>query len=462
MNLPFLPDGIGRTITQPSEIERFLVDFSGRLKGHAQCVAQPSSTAEVARLVQWCHAHQVALVPQGGNTGLVGGSVPTVPQPTVLLSTSQLNKLRAIDTYGNTITVEAGMVLQQLQATARDNGRLFPLSLGAEGSCTVGGNLSTNAGGTAVLRYGNMRDLCLGLEVVLPNGEILSALNCLRKDNTGYDLKNLFIGAEGTLGIITAATLKLFPVPAAKVTAWCAIDSPAQALKLLSLAQSQLGPALTAFELMSDYCVRLVEEKFADSPRILDERSPWYILMESSDQDSEAHAIQKFEELMEQAYDAGVVSDAAIAQTHQQSAAFWRLRERIGLSQKRNFKHDISLPIGTIPRFIDETRMLLDAQCPGHTLVVLGHIGDGNLHYNVEPPPATPASDFVVLEGRVHEIIYDKVMSLGGSISAEHGIGSFKTADLLRYKSPVAIALMRKIKAAIDPHAVLNPGKVLA
>ena len=462
MDFPPLPDGIGRTITQPSEVERFLVDFSGRLRGHAHCVAQPSSTAEVVRLVQWCQAHRVALVPQGGNTGLVGGSVPTVQRPTVLLSTQALNRLRSIDTYGNTVTVEAGMVLQQLQTLAREQGRLFPLSLGAEGSCTVGGNLSTNAGGTAVLRYGNMRELCLGLEVVLPDGEVLSALNGLRKDNTGYDLRNLFIGAEGTLGIITAATLKLFPLPAAKVTAWCAVASPAHALQLLSLAQGQLGPALTAFELMSDYCVRLVEQKFTDSPRILAERSPWYILLESSDQDSEAHAIQTFEALMARAYDAQIVSDAAIAQTHQQSASFWKLRERIGLSQQRNIKHDISLPIGDIPRFIEEMRGLLDARFPGHTRVVLGHIGDGNLHYNVEPPPATPASDWAALEAQVHELIYDKVMSLGGSISAEHGIGSFKAADLARYKPPAALALMRTLKAAIDPHAVLNPGKVLA
>lgn len=462
MNLPPLPDGIGKTITQTSEIERFLVDFSGRLKGHAQCVALPSSTQEVSRLVQWCQTHQIALVPQGGNTGLVGGSVPTVQRPTVLLSTTHLNRLRAVDTYGNTITVEAGMVLQQLQTIARDQGRLFPLSLGAEGSCTVGGNLSTNAGGTAVLRYGNMRELCLGLEVVLPDGEVLSSLNGLRKDNSGYDLKNLFIGAEGTLGIITAATLKLFPLPAAKVTAWCAVNTPAQALRLLSLAQNKLGPALTAFELMSDYCVQLVEEKFADCPTILAERSPWYILLESSDQDSEAHAIQKFEDLMAQAYEDGLVADAAIAQTHQQSASFWKVRERIGLSQKRNFKHDISLPIGDIPRFIDEMGALLKSRFPSHTLVVLGHIGDGNLHYNVEPPSDTPASEFLALEAQVHEVIYDKVISLGGSISAEHGIGSFKTADLRRYKSAVAMELMRKMKAAIDPNAVLNPGKVLA
>jgi FAD/FMN-containing dehydrogenase len=457
-----LPDGIGRTITQAAEVARFLTDFSGRITGQAHCVVQPASTAEVVRLVRWCHAHRVALVPQGGNTGLAGGSVPTVQTPTVLLSTSRLNRLRAIDTDGNTVTVESGMVLQQLQTTARAHGRLFPLSLGAEGSCTVGGNLGTNAGGTAVLRYGNMRELCLGLEVVLPDGEVLDGLSGLRKDNTGYDLRNLFIGAEGTLGIITAATLKLFPLPAAKVTAWCAVDSPEQALKLLALAQGHLGPALTAFELMSDYCVRLVEAKFADAPRILAARSPWYILLESSDQDSEAHAIQKFEDLLARACEQAVASDAAIAQNHQQSAAFWTLRERIGLSQKRNFKHDISLPIGTIPRFIEEARALVDARFPGCTLVVLGHIGDGNLHYNVEPPPDLDPAAFGPLEARVHAAIYDKVVALQGSISAEHGIGSSKAGDLLRYKSPVAIGLMRKMKAAIDPHSIMNPGKVLA
>jgi len=353
------------------------------------------------------------------------------------------------------------MVLQRVQEAARAAGRFFPLALGAQGTCTIGGNLSTNAGGTGVLRYGNARELCLGLEVVTPAGEVLDGLRGLRKDNTGYDLRDLYIGAEGTLGVITGATLKLYPEPAARVTALAAVASPAEALRLLALGQQLLGAELTAFELMSDYCVELVGTRFPDTQPVFAEAPPWYVLLESSDLQSEAHAVERFEALMTRAFDDGAILDAAIAQSHAQSQQFWLLRERIAHAQPRNIKHDISLPISRLADFIAEMDPALRQAYPGVRIVALGHMGDGNLHYNVEPPEPLEQAAFAALEKRVHRTVFDLVERMQGSMSAEHGIGAAKTEDLQRYKSPVALALMRSIKRALDPLGIMNPGKVL-
>jgi FAD/FMN-containing dehydrogenase len=460
-----LPAEVGRVLTDPADAAPFLLDWRKRYAGRAIAVVQPGSVEEVAALVRWCAAHRVPIVPQGGNTGLTGGSVPDDSGRAVLLSLARMNRVRAIDPVNNTLTVEAGTVLAAVQAAARDAQRLFPLSLAAEGSCTIGGNLSTNAGGTAVLRYGNARELCLGLEVVTPAGEVWHGLRGLRKDNTGYDLRDLYIGAEGTLGVITAATMKLFPLPAAQVTAIAAVASPHDALALLELAQRMLGPSLTGFEMMSDLCLTLVARHFPDCPKPFADASPYYVLLESSDAESEAHASGRFDALMEQAFEAGRVSDAVVAQSIAQSRRFWQLRENISEAQAaegKNIKHDISVPISAIGRFVEATDAAIAARFPGVRMVVFGHLGDGNLHYNVSPPPGMPEDAFLALQPAMHALVHDAVAAAGGSISAEHGIGVLRRDEMLRYKSPVELALMRSIKQALDPLGLMNPGKVLA
>ncbi len=454
----------GRLLTSPDDTAPFLTDWRKRYVGRALAVAQPDRTEDVAAIVRWCAEHRVPLVPQGGNTGMVGGATPDDSGRALLLSLARLNRIRAVDTVNNTATVEAGVILAALQLAARDADRLFPLSLAAEGSCTVGGNLSTNAGGVQVLRYGNTRELCLGLEVVTPDGEVWNGLRGLRKDNTGYSLKDLFIGAEGTLGVITAATMKLFPLPAAQVTALAAVPDPHAALRLLVRAQRRLAASLTAFELISDYCLGLVERHLPGRRRPLAEASPYYVLMESSDAESEAHARERFEALLGEAMEAGDVTDAAIAGSIAQSQSFWALREGISEAQAlegRNIKHDISVPISSIGRFIDETNEAIEQGFPGVRMVVFGHLGDGNLHYNVSPAPGVSPEDFMACEPEINRIAYDAVAAHGGSISAEHGLGQLKPAENLHYKAPLEIGLMRAVKAALDPLGIMNPGKVL-
>ena len=455
----------GRLLTDAADTAPFLTDWRKRYTGRAQAVAQPDTAEGVAAIVSWCARHHVPVVPQGGNTGMVGGATPTTEGSALVLSLARLNRVRAIDTINNTITVEAGCILANLQQCARDAGRLFPLSLAAEGSCTVGGNLSTNAGGVQVLRYGNARELCLGLEVVTATGEVWNGLRGLRKDNTGYDLRDLFIGAEGTLGVITAATMKLYPLPVAQVTAIAAVADPHHALRLLEMAQSRLAASLTAFELISDYCLQLVERHFPGKRPPLDARSPSYVLLESSDFESDAHAQASFESLMSDAIDAGVVTDAAVAASIAQSRAFWSLRESIPEAQSLeggNIKHDIAVPISSIGRYIDETSATIEGQFPGVRMVVFGHLGDGNLHYNVSPAPGTTLAQFMAHEPAINRIVYDAVSAHHGSISAEHGLGQLKPAQSAQYKSPVELALMRQIKTALDPQGIMNPGKVLA
>lgn len=447
----------------------FLTDFRGKWTGQALAVAQPDNAAEVANVVAWCHAHRVPVVPQGGNTGLSGGSVPeALPQPLpVLLSLTRLNKIRAIDPLNNTIVVEAGVTLLQVQEAAKEAGRLFPLSLAAEGTCTIGGNLATNAGGVQVLRYGNARELCLGLEVVTAEGELWNGLRTLRKDNTGYDLRDLYIGSEGTLGVITAVALKLFPLPAAQVVALVAVPSPQEALNLLTLAQARLDAGLTAFEILSDTCVELVLQHIPGTRRPLAEASPWYALLELSATTDETQAAQAMEGLLECAMESEWVSDAALSTSLAQFEALWALRENISEAQGaegKTIKHDIALPISRIPTFIASTDALIAARFPQVRQVTFGHLGDGNLHYNVSPLPGSgpeQVAEFLALEGPLNQLVHDAVHAFDGSISAEHGLGVLRRDESARYKSPLELQLMRRIKQALDPQGLMNPGKVL-
>ncbi len=454
----------GHLVTQSSDTEPFLTDWRKRYHGNAIGVALPGNTEEVAALVKLCAAHGISIVPQGGNTGLVGGATPDTSGQSVVISLRRMNRIRAIDTRADTITVEAGCILAEIQQAAAHADRLFPLSLAAEGSCSIGGNLSTNAGGTQVLRYGNARAQCLGLEVVTANGDVWDGLRALRKDNTGYDLRDLFIGAEGTLGIITAAVLALQPRPAAQVTALAAIDSLDAALELLSVARAHLGPALTAFEIMSEVSIDVVGAQFADERPPFSPLPAWTVLLESSDTESEVHARERFESLLALAFERGVVQDALVAQSLAQSQAFWRIRERIPEGQARegaNLKHDIALPLAAIPDFAADAGQAIDQVLPGARLVVFGHLGDGNLHYNVAAPPGMAPNDLLAYQAEIATVVNDRVQARAGSISAEHGIGQLKRAELRLRKSPVELAMMQAIKQALDPHNRMNPGKIL-
>jgi FAD/FMN-containing dehydrogenase len=440
-------------------------DWRKRLRGKALAVVRPGSTAEVASIVKACAAAGVSMVPQGGNTGLVGGSTPDDSGRQVVLSLQRMNAVRAIDSANLTITVEAGCILQNLQQAAENAGLLFPLSLAAEGSCTIGGNLGSNAGGTQVLRYGNARDLCLGLEVVTAQGEVWEGLSGLRKDNTGYDLRDLFIGSEGTLGVITAATLKLYPQPAARLTAWAAVPSMQQAVALLGLAHQHLGAGLTGFEVMGQFALRLVAKNFKQLRVPLYESSAFCVLLENSDTESETHARAQFERLLETALDQGCVTDAVVAENIAQARQLWHVRESIPLAQAEeglNIKHDISIAVSRIPEFVEVTDALLRQALPGVRLVNFGHLGDGNLHYNVQAPEdGDPQAFLLAHEAQVNSLVYDSVARFDGSISAEHGVGSLKLDKLEQHKSPVALDMMRAIKRALDPDNLMNPGRVL-
>ena len=446
------------------DLSAYQLDWRQRYRGKALAVVRPGTTDEVAAVVRACAAHGAGIVPQGGNTGLVGGSVPDASGSQVLLSLARMNRVRQLDRANSTMTVEAGCILQTVQETAAAGGLLFPLSLAAEGSCSIGGNLATNAGGTQVLRFGNARDLCLGLEVVTAQGEVWNGLSGLRKDNTGYDLRDLFIGSEGTLGIITAATLKLFPRPAAVTTALAAVATLDAAVQLLQAAQARLGPALTGFEVMNRFALDLVRSHFPQLAQPL-ASAPWTVLLEQSDSEDQAHATARFEALLEAALTDGVIADAALAASTAQSRAMWHLRESIPLAQQQegpNIKHDIALPISRVVDFVAATDAALQAAFPGVRLVDFGHLGDGNLHYNVQAPPGVAAADFVrEHEAAVNRIVYDAVGERAGSISAEHGIGALRRDELVHRKSPVAIGLMRAIKQALDPRGLMNPGRVL-
>jgi FAD/FMN-containing dehydrogenase len=451
-------------VLHEGDLSAYERDWRRRWHGKALAVVRPGSTAEVAAVVKACAEAGVAVVPQGGNTGLVGGGVPDASGTQVLLSLQRMNRVRHIDAANLAMTVEAGCVLQAVQEAAAAQGLLFPLSLAAEGSCTIGGNLATNAGGTQVLRFGNARELCLGLEVVTADGDVWDGLSGLRKDNTGYDLRDLFVGSEGTLGIITAATLKLYPMPAAQTTALAACASLDGCVALLNLARARLGAGLTGFEVMGRFAMDLVARHFPQLPQPLP-GAPWTVLLEQSDTEGEAQAQARFESLLGDALEAGCVQDAAVASSLAQSHAMWHLRESIPLAQAEeglNVKHDIALPVSAIPAFCAETDAALQARFPGVRLVNFGHLGDGNLHYNVQCPEGGDAKAFLLAhEHAINELVYDAVGAHRGSISAEHGIGALKRDELAQRKSPVALALMKKLKAALDPRGTLNPGRVV-
>jgi FAD/FMN-containing dehydrogenase len=457
----------GRLLESAQDMAPHLTDWRKRYVGRALAVAQPDTAADVAAVVRWCAARRIPIVPQGGNTGLSGGATPDTSGKALVLSLARLNRVRAIDTANNSITVEAGCILQHVQAAAREAGRLFPLSLAAEGSCTIGGNLSTNAGGVQVLRFGNARELCLGLEVVTAAGELWDGLRGLRKDNTGYDLRDLYIGSEGTLGVITAATLKLHPLPAAQLTAFVALASPEAAVALLERAQRRLGAALTGFELMSAFCIELVLRHFPDCRLPLaGASSPYFVLLECSDAESESRAHSALTELLAEALESHLIADAAVASSLAQSRAMWALRENISEAQAaegKNIKHDVSVPISAIAEFVDSTNAALVGRFPGVRMVVFGHLGDGNLHYNVSPPAgAADEQAFLDLQPAINLITHDAVVARRGSISAEHGLGQLRRDEAARYKSEVEMGLMRAVKAALDPHGIMNPDKVLA
>jgi len=463
--LQALRAAVGATqVLSDGDLSAYELDWRKRFRGRALAVVRPADTAQVAAVLRACAAHGASVVPQGGNTGLVGGGVPDSTGTQVLLSLTRLNRVRAIDRANLTLTAEAGCVLQALQQAASDAGLLLPLSLAAEGSCTIGGNLATNAGGTQVLRFGNARELCLGLEVVTAEGRVWDGLSGLRKDNTGYDLRDLFIGSEGTLGIITAATLKLQPRPAATGTALAATESLEQCVALLGLAQQRLGAGLTGFEVMNRFALDLVAQHFPALPQPLP-RAAWTVLLEQSDSEGETQARMRFEALLQAALEAGTIDDAVVAESLTQSQSLWHLRESIPLAQSEegpNIKHDIALPVSAIPAFVARTDASLALAFPGIRLVNFGHLGDGNLHYNVQAPQGLPAQQFMDRhEHEVNTLVYDAVCAVGGSISAEHGVGALKREELARRKSPVALQMMRAIKQALDPHGRLNPGRVL-
>ncbi|MEO7104956.1 MAG: FAD-binding oxidoreductase [Rhodoferax sp.] len=442
-------------------------DWRKRERGHALAVVRPANTQQVAAVVKACATAGVSIVPQGGNTGMVVGSTPDASGKQVVLSLLRMNAVRAVDGGNLTVTVEAGCVLQTLQEVCEKAGFLFPLSLAAEGSCTIGGNLGTNAGGTQVVRYGNTRELCLGLEVVTAQGEIWDGLSGLRKDNTGYDLRHLMIGSEGTLGVITAATMKLYPLPVAQLTAFAAVPSLDAAVQLLGLAHQHLSAGLTGFEVMGKFALSLVTKHFPQQRvPFQDSDAPYCVVLENSDQESEAHARERFERLLEVAMEDGCVLDAVVAESITQARALWHIRESIPLAQAQeglNIKHDISIAVSRIPDFVRLTDALLQQAYPGARLVNYGHLGDGNLHYNVQAPAGADAEAFLRDDEKgVNAVVYDMVDQFKGSISAEHGIGSLKREKLVQHKSPVALGMMRAIKQALDPQNTMNPGRMLS
>lgn len=458
------PYVVTETAASPS-----LTDMRRQFTGKARALVRPGTPDEVAAVVRLCGEWGAPVVVQGGNTGLMAAATPDRSGRAVLLQLSRLDRVREIDLDNDTITVEAGCILQHVQDAARQAGRLFPLRLGAEGSCTIGGNLGTNAGGTQVLRYGNTRELTLGLEVVTAEGELWNGLRGLRKDNTGYDLRDLYIGSEGTLGVITAATLKLYPLPVAQYAGLLAFAALDEAVSFLSQARRGFGASLTGFEVISAAALRLVASntpQVAVPVDVMASAWTWYALIEISDGESDAHASELFERVVGAGLENGLVHDAVVANSEAQRLALWHLRENaISEAQAvegKNVKHDVALPISRLSSFVAATDALLQAHYPNVRHITFGHLGDGNLHYNVSPPPGVAADDFLVHEEHIHQLVHDSVHAHGGSISAEHGIGQVKRDVLPRYKSALELELMRRLKTALDPLNILNPGKVLS
>ncbi len=455
--------GAKNVITDADAMVPYLKEPRGLFNGKAQAVVRPGSVAEVSAVMKWASETGTTVVPQGGNTGMVGGQVPVADGKEIILSLQRLDRIRSVDADGDTMTVEAGVILQKAQEAAEAAGRLFPLSLASEGSCTVGGNLSSNAGGTAVIAYGNARELCLGLEVVLADGRIWNGLRQLRKDNTGYDLKNLFIGSEGTLGIITAAVLKLFPLPAARATAFLAVPDPEAALALLNKAKASAGGTLTTFEIMPRIGLDFVVRHASGARDPLSEPSPWYVLMEVSAQ-AETGLGEAVEAFLGEALEEGLVTDAVLAGSLGQRADLWKLREMLSEVQTHeggSIKHDVSVPLQATPEFLKRAIARVEEMVPGCRPVPFGHLGDGNIHFNVSQPVGADKAAYLAGWGAMNEAVHAIVTELKGSISAEHGIGRLKRSLLPGVKDPVELDLMRTVKAALDPRGVLNPGSVL-
>ncbi len=458
--------GSAYVLLNPQDQAPYLTDWRNRYHGKALAVLLPKTADELAQIVRACNQARISIVPQGGNTSMCGAATPNDSGQQVVVNLKRMHAIREVDTANQTIVVEAGCILQNVQEAAKANGFLFPLSLGAQGSCQIGGNLATNAGGTNVLRYGNARELCLGLEVVTAQGEILHGLRSLRKDNTGFDLRDLYIGSEGCLGIITAAVLKLYPLPVTQWTALVAVPTIPATIELLSLFQKKAAALLTGFEMMSKDALDLTAKQFPHMKNPLSGNPAYTVLVELSDHEGEEHARNLMESVLEAAFEATIASDAVIASNLSQAQSFWTMREHITMAQAQegaNLKHDISLPISSLDSFITETDQMIREKFLGARLINFGHLGDGNLHYNVAPPIGHDAKLFnQTNEQAIHDIVYSQVEKHHGSISAEHGIGQLKMNDLKDHRGPVAYQLMRAIKTALDPNNIMNPGKVIS
>ncbi|WP_085908530.1 FAD-binding oxidoreductase [Kiloniella majae] len=457
--------GIKAIITNHDDIAPYMVEQRGRFTGETSLVVTPQTTQEVSDVVKLCAEHNIGIVPQGGHTGLVSGGIPFAGDNAIVLNTSRLNKIRAIDPVNNTMIVEAGCILQTIQQHADNHDRLFPLSLGAEGSCQIGGNIATNAGGINVIRYGNTRQLVLGLEVVTPTSEIWNGLRALQKDNTGYDLKQLYIGSEGTLGIITAAVLQLFPKPKEQQTAILALTDLDAALPLLNQAQEMLGDALTSFELLPRIGIDFSLKHGQGVVDPIEGRYDWYILMEASVSLTDSNLKALFQNYLETAFEKNWVQDGVLAQSKAQSDSFWLLRENITLCQKAeggSIKHDISVPVSSVPAFIKAANEAVRKMIPGIRPHPFGHLGDGNIHYNLSQPLDMDKQDYLDRWEEVNRVVHDIVHNFNGSISAEHGIGRVKRDENQHYKSPVEMQLMKNIKKSLDPKGIMNPGKLIS
>ncbi|UNK38660.1 FAD-binding oxidoreductase [Shinella sp. H4-D48] len=451
-------------LVDDSDIAPYLIESRGLYHGVSPLVLRPGTVQEVADILALATETRTAIVPQGGNTGHVGGSVPREGAADVVLSLSRLNRIRDIDPVGNVIVADGGCVLADIQAQAEAVGRLFPLSLGSEGSCQIGGNLSTNAGGTAVLAYGGMRQLCLGLEVVLPTGEIWNGLRRLKKDNTGYDLRDLFIGAEGTLGIITGAVLKLFPRPLGHEVAFAGLKSVKDALALFERAASRCGTALTGFELMPRLGVDFTTRHIPGVRDPLATPHDWYVLIDISTSDAAETATRMMEALLSEGFENGLIGDAVIAASEEQRKALWHMRESMSPAQKPeggSIKHDVSVPVSAIPDFMAEADTAVMAAIPGARICSFGHMGDGNIHYNISQPVGADKQAFLDRWREMNHLVHGIVLKYHGSISAEHGIGQLKRDELAAVREPIEMDLMRRVKRAFDPAGIMNPGKVL-
>ncbi len=454
----------GSWFDSPEDLAPFEVDLRGLYRGATPLVLEPRAVGEVSKILAICHRDEIAVVPVGGNTGYCGGATPDGSGTQIVLSMRRLNQLRMLDAANYSMTIEAGATLAAARDAAHAAGRLFPLSLGSEGTAQIGGNLSTNAGGTAVLRYGMMRDLVLGLEVVLADGRVMSALKSLRKDNTGYDMKSLFIGAEGTLGVITAASLKLFPSTADAATALVGIDSPQRALDLLARMRSASGDQVSTFELLPRRAVELTVQHIPGVANPLSQGADWYLLIELTSSNADQKLADLLVNELHRAASEGMIQDAMIATSMAQSRAMWKLRESVPEAQRHHgasLKHDVSVPLSAIPRLIAEGSALIDRHVPEGEVLSYGHVGDGNLHFNAAQRPGTDAAAFLGRGAQLQTAMFDLVLNLGGSISAEHGIGRLKIGEFARRADPVELALMHDVKNALDPKGIMNPGKVL-